>query len=289
MRTKRVATTVMLSLITAAILMAHPVSAYEYEVVAVENGGTISGTISVSGPIPEPRRFKVEKTPEVCGTEDRLVAEIRTKDGKLADVVVFLDKVDAGKPYPKEEVQGGPPESAFHSQLAGGDAEFPGTTIKPKKCIFGPYTGVVAQGKMMNFRNQDPVKHSPHTYASKGRVKKTMHNEDLAGDGKLDLELKFAKESIRVLKLECDQHEHMQNWFRRVDNPYYAFSAEDGTFKIEGVPPGTYKLIAWHPKFKREQKQQVTVAANGTSEASFKFKVRVRQQARQPAAAAAGQ
>jgi hypothetical protein len=276
----------MLSLYATVMFMTHAASAYE--VVTVENGGSITGTISVSGPIPELRRFKVEKTPEVCGTDDRLVAEIRSRDGKLSDVVLLLEEVDVGKPYPKEEAQGGPPESAFHSQLAGGNAEFPGTTIKPKKCIFGPYTGVVANGKMMNFRNQDPVKHSPHTYSSKGRVKKTMHNEDLAGDGALDLELKFEKDSIRVLKLECDQHEHMQNWFRRVDNPYYAFSDEDGAFKIENVPPGTYKLIAWHPKFKREQKQDVTVSANGTSDVSFAFKVRARPKARKPVAAGAG-
>ena len=284
MRTKRVAS--MLSLFATVMFMTHAASAYE--VVTVKDGGTITGTISVSGPVPELRRFKVEKTPEVCGTDDRLVAEIRSSDGKLSDVVVFLEEVDSGKPYPKEEAQGGPPESAFHSQLAGGNAEFPGTTIKPKKCIFGPYTGVVANGKMMNFRNQDPVKHSPHTYSSKGRVKKTMHNEDLEGDGALDLDLKFDKDSIRVLKLECDQHEHMQNWFRRVDNPYYAFSDEDGAFKLENVPTGTYKLIAWHPKFKREQKQDVTVSANGTSEASFAFKVRARPKARKPVAAGAG-
>ena len=286
MRTKRVAITA--SVFAIATWLAHTASAYE--VAPVKDGGTISGTISLTGPVPELRRFKVEKTPEVCGTEDRLVAEIRSKDNKLADVVLLLEEVAAGKPFPKEEVQGGPPESAFHSQVPGGNAEFPGTTIKPKECIFGPYTGVIAQGKMLNFRNQDPVKHSPHTYASKGRVKTTMHNEDLEGEGQLDLEVKFAKASIKVLKLECDQHEHMQNWFRKVENPYYAFSAEDGSFTIDQVPPGTYKLIAWHPKFKREQKQEVTVSANGTTEANFKFKARIRPKATpvEPAAAPSG-
>ncbi|MCP4908505.1 MAG: carboxypeptidase regulatory-like domain-containing protein [bacterium] len=277
MRIKRVDTMMMLSLIATAMLMASATSAYE--VVAVKNGGTISGTVSVSGSVPEPRRFKVEKTPEVCGADDRMVEEVRASGGKLADVVVFLDKVDAGKPFAKEEAQGGPPESAFHAQKVGGNAEFPGTTIKPKECIFGPYTGVVADGKMMKFRNQDPVKHSPHTYSSKGRVKKTMHNEDLEGDGEIDLKLKFGKKSIRVVKLECDQHEHMQNWFRRVENPYYSFSSADGSFKIENVPPGTYKLIAWHPKFKREQKKDVTVAAGGSVGADFNFKARGRQAA----------
>jgi hypothetical protein len=269
----RAATAVFIS--AALALVAQTAAAYE--VVDVVNGGVISGTISLKGEAPELRRFKVEKTPEVCGADDRLVAEVRSAGGKLADVVVLLEKVETGKPFPKEEVQGGPPAEAFHSQVDGGGAEFPGTTIKPKECIFGPYTGVIAQGKLMNFRNQDPVKHSPHTYASQGRVKKTMHNQDLEAKGKLDLEVKFKKKRIVVLKLECDQHEHMQNWFRRVDNPYYAFSAADGTFTIDHVVPGTYELIAWHPKFPKELKQQVTVEANGTvSGTDFEFVMRVR-------------
>jgi hypothetical protein len=67
----------------------------------------------------------------------------------------------------------------------------------------------------------------------------------------------------------------MQNWFYRVDNPYFAFSADDGTFTIEDVPPGTYRLIAWHPKFK-EKKQQVTVGPNGKVTADVEFVSRVR-------------
>ena len=245
-------------------------NANAYQVAPVSDGATITGSISFNGTAPKPKRFKVEKTPEVCGEADRLVEEIRVKNGKLADVVVLISKVDAGKPYPKEEVQGGPPKTAFHSQKPGGGAEFPNTTIKPKECIFGPYTGVIANGKMLSFRNQDPVKHSPHTYSSKGRVKKTLHNEDLPGDGSLDLMVKL-KKKIKVVKLECDQHEHMQNWFRTVDNPYYAFSSSDGSFKIEQVPPGSYQLIAWHPKFKKEKKQNITVSANGSVQADFSF------------------
>ena len=256
---------------------------HAYEVVEVTNGGEITGTISIEGAVPEPTRFKVEKTPEICGPEDRLVEEIRARDGKLADVVVLLETVDAGKAYPKEEAMGGPPDALFHSSEPGGGAEFPGTTIKPKTCIFGPYTSVIAQGKLMQFRNQDPTKHSPHTYASKGRVKNTMHNEDLPADGKLDLDINFQKDTINVLKLECDQHDHMQNWFRKVENPYYAFTDEAGAFRLDQVPPGTYTLIAWHPKFPREQKQEVTITENGAIAVDFSFKPRVRRQASAPA------
>jgi hypothetical protein len=78
------------------------------------------------------------------------------------------------------------------------------------------------------------------------------------------------------MKLECDQHNHMQNWFLRVDNPYYAFSAADGSFKIDQVPPGSYELRAWHPKFRKQLKQKVKVAAGGTAKAKFQFKSRVK-------------
>ena len=40
---------------------------------------------------------------------------------------------------------------------------------------------------------------------------------------------------------------------------------------------GTYTLIAWHPKFKREKKQEITVAASGVVSADFEFKARVRK------------
>lgn len=247
-----------------------------YEVVPVPNGGTISGVLSLEGIPLFPKRFKVEKTPEVCGAEDRIVTEVKVADGKLADVVIFLEEVAAGKPYQSEEAIGGPPPGKhFQSPNDGGDV-FPGLTLKPKTCIFGAYTGVVANGALMRFRNQDPIKHSPHTYAVKGKVRKSMFNQDLEGDGKLDIAVKFKKDKERVLKLECDQHDHMQNWFRRVDNPYYAFSSEDGSYSISDVPPGTYELYAWHPKFKRDLEQTITVEANGSVTADFTFKSRVK-------------
>ena len=247
-----------------------------YEVVPVPDGGTISGVISLDGIPLFPKRFKVEKTPEVCGEEDRIVTEVKVKDSMLADAVIFLEAVAAGKAYKSEEAIGGPPPGEHFDSPNDGTAEFPGTTLKPKTCIFGSYTGVVANGTMMHFRNQDPVKHSPHTYAVKGKVRKSMFNLDLEGDGELDIDIKFKSVKERVLKLECDQHDHMQNWFRRVENPYYAFSEADGSYTITDVPPGEYELVAWHPKFKRDLDQVVIVEANGTVTADFTFKSRIK-------------
>ena len=250
--------------------------AWAYEVMEVASGGTITGKVVLKGKPTPPKKFKVEKTPEVCGKEDRILEEVRTgAGGGLADVVLVLEGVEKGKPYPSEvTIQGPPPGSRANKK--GESKEFPGTTIRPKNCIFGAFTGVVANGKLLRFANQDPVKHSPHTYRVKGKVRKTMFNLDLEGNNTLDVAVKFKKKKTKVMKLECDQHNHMQNWFYRVDNPYFAFSGDDGSFQIGRVPPGNYRLIAWHPKFKKELKQKVTVDANGTVKVGFKFKSKVK-------------
>ncbi len=243
-----------------------------YKVVPVANGGIITGKIQFSGKARPPKTFKVEKTPEVCGKEDRLLHEVAIKEGKLQDVVLVLEGVKEGKPYDSHVILGPPPGE--REGVPSGIADFPGTDIKPLKCIFGAFTGVIADNSVLRFDNQDPVKHSPHTYEIKGRVRKSLHNQDLEGNGQLELPIKFKKG--KIIKLECDQHPHMQNWFYRVDNPYYAFSSEDGTFKIDQIPPGKYKLIAWHPIL-GEQSHEVSIEANGTVDLALEFSSRKRR------------
>ncbi len=247
-------------------------STMAYEVAPVKDGGIITGKVLFKGDVPKPKQFKVEKTPEVCGKEDRLLQEVAANNGSLGDVVVVIEGIKKGKPYSEVTIQGPPPGSREMREIKEGKGnEFPGINIRPKKCIFGAFTGVVANGKLMRFVNQDSVKHSPHSYAVKGLVRKSMFNQDLEGNGKLDLKVKFKKKKTKVVKIECDQHNHMQNWFYRVENPYFAFSSADGSFKIDKVPPGKYRVIAWHPKFKKVRKKQVTVKANGKVDVSFQF------------------
>ena len=104
MRIKRVDTMMMLSLIATAMLMASATSAYE--VVAVKNGGTISGTVSVSGSVPEPRRFKVEKTPEVCGA-DALALQPCFGSQRMSVILTMPQPGDAPR-LPAAMMDGGP-------------------------------------------------------------------------------------------------------------------------------------------------------------------------------------
>jgi hypothetical protein len=62
-----------------------------------------------------------------------------------------------------------------------------------------------------------------------------------------DLTFSFSKPE-NFLKFKCDVHPWMFAWVTVVDNPYFAVSGKDGSFKIANVPPGKYKLQAAHRK-----------------------------------------
>ena len=51
-------------------------------------------------------------------------------------------------------------------------------------------------------------------------------------------------------------------------HPFFSVSGEDGSFAINGLPPGTYTIEAWHEKY-GTQTQQVTVGDGETQSVEF--------------------
>ena len=73
-----------------------------------------------------------------------------------------------------------------------------------------------------------------------------------------------------TFKVKCDVHPWMTGWVAIFDHPYFAVTADDGTFAIKGLPDGTYTLQAWHERF-GTQSQKVTVK-DGKATADWTFK-----------------
>jgi len=73
--------------------------------------------------------------------------------------------------------------------------------------------------------------------------------------------------------LLCSIHPEMSAFVVVLDNPYFSVTGKDGTFTIENVPPGTYKLNTWHESLKTVS-QEVTVEAGKTTNMDFELKKR---------------
>lgn len=66
----------------------------------------------------------------------------------------------------------------------------------------------------------------------------------------------------------CSIHENMHCIVLVLENPYFASTDEDGNYKISNVPPGDYKLKAWHERLPADEKE-ITVPTNGEVKVNF--------------------
>ena len=73
----------------------------------------------------------------------------------------------------------------------------------------------------------------------------------------------------KTFVMQCGFHAYMESWGIAVDNPYFTFTSETGSYEITAIPPGTYRLRAWHPSVKKEQTQMVTVGSSQTTQVDF--------------------
>ena len=61
----------------------------------------------------------------------------------------------------------------------------------------------------------------------------------------------------------CDFHPWMSSVLLVVDTPFAALTKPDGSFALEGLKPGTYKVKAWHETLGRSEAELV-VKDDGT-------------------------
>lgn len=235
--------------------------------------GTLLGRVTFRGVPPEPKVFELEKFPNrlFCfradsdGYGNRVVQEVRVgKDQSLRDVVIAIQDVPMEKPF-----------------------EYEGTRVTADGCRFlvqgGPSTsvGVVVKRKDIVFENMDAdpndpkastgVLHNPHAYEVAGASNTTIFNLPLAEKGQIIRRPVILRRTDSIFKVECDQHNFMQVFFFPVENPYYAIVKSDGTFKIHGIPPGAYRVFAWHPTMGK-QETSVMITTNSQTNANFSFR-----------------
>ena len=72
------------------------------------------------------------------------------------------------------------------------------------------------------------------------------------------------------MQMICGMHEFMQTWGYRVQNPHYAKTPIDGSFNIGNIPPGEYKVTAWHYLMKK-QTRKIKITARETIDLNFEF------------------
>ncbi len=242
--------------------------AQDYRVIAVTDGGTISGTVKWSGPLPRSTEFSITKDTQVCDPDSKKTADLErlivSPQGGVANTVVYLKDIKAGKAMDL-------PEQRRH--------------LDQKQCRYVPHILLVPQNSALDMLSSDATLHTIHMDGA------TTFNLPFPFPGKVSSR---TMQTPGLVNLRCNGgHVWMNAEMFVAPHPYYAVTDESGRFQFANVPPGTYQIVAWHEGWGLAGKEQaydvltehsiqrpiftaaktweksVTVAANGFANVDF--------------------
>jgi plastocyanin len=209
--------------------------------------GTVTGTIHYKGKRPAPKAIDMSEEPACVEAHHGKAYDeslVVSKSGGVANAFVYLK-----------------------SGLEGKTFAVPATpvTIDQKGCWFRPRVLGIQVGQPLQVINSDPVTHNIHPMAE---VNRAWNHSQGAGDPPIDR--KFTKPEI-MIPVKCNIHSWMHAFIGVLPYPYFAVSADNGSFTIGNLPPGTYTIAVWQEKL-GTQEQQITVSPHASAEANFTFK-----------------
>jgi Carboxypeptidase regulatory-like domain len=261
----------------ALILSTMDVSAGKLKYVEEETpyGGSISGVVKYEGPLKDVRiDLMKEKNGETCSKHPeakdgvRFDRKILSSNGLLHNAVVFIENIEQGKAWEKKDGESEGEASGF-------------TGFHFKNCdIFPPITVVRKTGKGEKTGNltvtthDEGVLHNPIGYLVSGANRKVLFNKPLSSEvliADATKSLKRFKRKNKHFFLQCGQHNYMEAEARIVWNPYFFITDANGSFTLDQVPAGNYKVTAWHP-YAGEHTQEIIVSEGTETIADFTVK-----------------
>jgi plastocyanin len=125
---------------------------------------------------------------------------------------------------------------------------------------FVPHVLAITVGTVVEFPNSD---HTYHNVFSLSKAQRFDLGRYAAGKSK---SVRFERPG--VVRVFCDIHSHMNAFILVFSHRFFDVTSPDGSFSIDGVPPGTYTVVAWYEGETKAQRP-VTVAAGASVDLEF--------------------
>lgn len=208
--------------------------------------GSITGTVQLDGKAPKMKIINMAAEP-VCAKEHSTPAMTQDvvpgENETLQNVVVYLQ--GDFSPYKFDQ-----PTMAV--------------TIDQKGCMYDPHVLALRTGQTLQVVNSDPVTHNIHPVPKDNREWNQSQPP-----GATPIDQSFARQEVAI-PVKCNVHPWMKAYIAVLANPYFQVTGKDGSFDLKDVPPGTYKVTAWHELYGTTE-QEVTIGPKESKSITFTF------------------
>jgi len=200
--------------------------------------GTVRGSVRFTGEVPPPRELNLYGGCEELHDGPVLDQPVKVDGERLKDAFVMLTEGTDGWQVPP------PPAEAVEVDQRG--------------CVYEPRIHGARVGQDVVFINSDSMFHNVRSVSD---VNPTFNINMPAKDQR---ETKVFRRAERMVQARCDVHPWMVSHIGVVAHPWFAITDDEGRFVIEGVPPGSYGVVAWHEVL-GEITGQAEVSPSGTA------------------------
>jgi plastocyanin len=114
------------------------------------------------------------------------------------------------------------------------------TAIVTQEKEFTPRVAVVPVGSTVEFPNHDPFSHNVFSVSEEAKFDLGLYDRGEVRTARFD--------RPGIVRVYCNIHAKMAAYVIVRDNPWFAQPTNDGSFSIDGVPPGKYTIRAWHER-----------------------------------------
>ena len=206
----------------------------------------VTGHVYFEGTVPQRQSGDASADPQNSAAADESVDDgslIVNEDGTLANVVI--------------SISGGLPANRQYEPP-------PPAVLDMRYSMFYPHVAAVMVGQSMVVRNDDRLPHNPIATDS---MNAPYFNFALPGGSEKLLDPFTRAQSLR---LTCDQYPWMHGLIKVFNHPFFDVTRSDGSFTLRELPPGTYRITAWHESLGTQEKQ-ITIRGGEPLVVDFTF------------------
>ena len=118
---------------------------------------------------------------------------------------------------------------------------------------FVPHVLAITTGTTVDFPNSDRIYHNVFSLSKTARFDLGRY---AAGRSQ---SVRFDKPGI--VRVFCEIHSHMNAFILVFSHPFFAVTDDEGRYRMDGVPPGSYSVVAWNDRASFEPR--TAIAAEG--------------------------